>query len=167
MIKRIRQLFNSKGMTLIELIVSVMVLSVIMIAVTTVFAPILRTFERANNLAEANTLLDNLSALIMDDVAGATGITGGSGTFSIKTTHEIRYYTNTAGILYRSAPGFDGPVLHKDFYKYRGTAGDETVFSVSAACTYLEGLVTITLTLTATDGWSLTRDYTARPVGLA
>jgi len=163
MIKKLRRIFDAKGMTLIELVVSVLVLSVIMIAVTSVFAPILRTFERANNLAEANTLLDNISALVMEDVACATGVTGGSGAFTIKTTHEIRYYTNAAGILCRSAPGFDGPVLHRDFYKY---SGDETAFTISAACVHSGGLVTITLTLTATDGWSLTRDYTARPVGL-
>ena len=155
-----------RGVTLMELIVSVMVLSIIMIAVTTVFAPMLRVIERANNFAEANAMLDSISAYIMKDVADATGITAGSGAFTIRTSYNIEYYTNEEGILCRRAPGFDKPVLHKDYYKHGGAQGDKAVFSISAACAADDGLVTITLTLTAGDGWELTREYLAKPTGL-
>ena len=168
--KHTAKLLNNKGVTLIELVVAMMVLSIIMISVTAVFAPILRSFERANNLAEANTLLDNLSALIMDDVGSATAIplqgSTASGGFAVKTAYDVFYYGDADGILWRKVPGFAGPVLQKDFYKYRG---DDTVFSVAADCDFDEasGLVTITLTLSADFGWTLERVYTAKPVGLA
>jgi len=177
MINRIKSALNNKGFTLLELILSMVVLSLIMIAVTAVFVPMLRTFERANNLAEANTLLDNLSALIMEDVTSATSFSADPGTsvidvhgeindviFIVRTSYFIEYYVDSEGILCRRAPGLNGPVLQKDFYKYRG---EGTVFSIDATGSVNDGVVSITLTLTADFGWSLTREYSARPVGLA
>jgi len=160
-----RILSDNNGTTLIELVVAIVVLSIIMIMVTAVFAPVIRTFERANNLAEANTLLDNLSALIMNDIGSATAIPLISAdSFIVKNVYDVFYYADN-GILYRSAHGYANPVLPKDFYKYRG---DDTVFRVAAACDLDEtsGIVTVTLTLTADFGWNLERTYTARPVGL-
>jgi len=167
-IRRITRLLNSKGVTLMEMILSIMALSIIIIAVTAMFAPIMRFYERANNLAEANALIDNISALVFDDVTNAVSVEPGSGTFTIRTSYNIEYYSDSNGILRRRAPGFDGPVLQRDFYKYKGTGGDETVFSASADCKFDEntGMVTITLTLTADDGWELTRAYCAKPIGL-
>jgi len=155
--------FNNKGFTLIELIVSMAVLSIIMVAVTAVFLPMLQTFERANNLAEANTLLDNLSALIMDNMVNATDITPGQGSFTVTTSYYIRYYSDADGVLQLCAPGYNGPVLQKDFYKYK--AGN-TVFKIAADCNASDGVVTVTLTLTSDFGLTIVRDYTARPVGL-
>lgn len=164
--KRMTTVLNKNGFTLLELIVSIMVLSLIMIAITTVFTPALQAFSRANNLAEANTLLDNVATLVMDDVINATEVIPGTGTFTVKASHNFLYYTNGEGILCRSMPGYDSPVLPRDYYKYKGQGSEQTVFSVTASCAVRDGLVTITLTLTSDSGWSLTRDYTAKPVGL-
>jgi len=162
-----KRLFNKKGVTLIEMIVSVFVLSIILVAITTMFIPVLQTYARANNLAEANTLLDNISLLIMEDVANATSVTPGPADpdivlpdetlFTIKTSYYIEYYTNASGILCRRTGVFDAPLLPADFYKKN---------RVTAACTIDSSLVTITLTLYAADGWEHERSYSARPVGL-
>ena len=166
--KRIKRVLNSKGMTLMEMIMSIMVLSLIITAVASVFSPVLRFYERANNLAEASALIDSISALVMGDVANAVGVKPGLGAFTISTPYNVEYYSDGNGVLCRRAPGFDGAVLQRDFYKYKGLSGDETVFSVAADCEFDEntGLVTIALTLTAGDGLELTRSYAAKPIGL-
>jgi len=156
--KRIKMLSGNKGVTLVELIVSMFVLSLIMVAVTTVFAPMLRTYERANNLAEANTLLDNISVLVMDDIANATSITQTGAVFAVVTTHRITYEV-VDGVLTRSALSSDQiPVLDPGFYRNS---------RIEAGLASTGGLVTLTLRLISNDGWELERDYTIRPVGLA
>jgi len=177
--KKLKSLISKNdGFTMMELIVSMVVLSLILIAVTAVLAPVLQTFERANNLAEANTLLDNLSTIVMNDIANATSIDTDPHSviidsygepvdvlFIIKTIYYIRYYTDSRGILCKETLGFQEPVLQKDFYKYNG---DSTVFQIEAECNVDEdaGLVTVTLTLHASFMRPLDREYTSAPLGL-
>jgi prepilin-type N-terminal cleavage/methylation domain-containing protein len=189
MMKLIRRIPGNKGVTLIELIIAMLVMAVIMIAATTVFAPMLQAYQRANNLAEVNTLLDNISALVMSDVASATEIFENGRPdapdpadiepdnltllFSIRTTHFIDYYIDDNGILWRDAQSLGEPLqlLPRHFYKFWG---DETVFSVDGDETSLEldddtGVVTFTLTIRNQvdgGGWSRDRIYTSRPIGL-
>ena len=148
---------NKKGITLIELIISIMVLSIIIIAVTTVFAPIYRTYEQANDLAEVNTLLDNVSSVILDDVAKAISISPGTSRFTITASYDIVYSHDEGGLLTRSALGVEKPVFDKEFYRNS---------DISASCAVDSGLVTISLTLVSGNGWTVSRDYAARPVGL-
>jgi len=178
--KKLKSLISgNNGFTMMELIVSMIVLSLILIAVTAVLAPVLQTFERANNLAEANTLLDNLSTIVLNDVTNATAIDADPRTvitdsygepvdviFIIKTTYYIRYYSDSRGILCKETLGFQEPVLQKDFYKYKG---DGTVFRIDAGCHVNDstGLVTITLTLRADFMQPISREYTSAPLGLA
>ncbi|MCL1807176.1 MAG: prepilin-type N-terminal cleavage/methylation domain-containing protein [Oscillospiraceae bacterium] len=63
--KKIR---GKKGLTLVELIVSMMLLSIILIAVSSFFAPTLMTYFMANDLAEVNSLLNSLSSFIINDL---------------------------------------------------------------------------------------------------
>jgi len=178
--KKLKSLISdNRGFTMMELIISMVVLSLITIAVTAVLAPVLQTFERANNLAEANTLLDNLSTIVMNDVANATAIDANPNAviidtygepvyviFIIRTSYNISYYTDSRGILCKETFGFREPVLQRDFYKYNG---ERTVFRIEAGCDVDEaaGLVTITLTLQADFMQPLTREYTSTPLGLA
>jgi len=182
MIKRLKLQLNNKGLSLIELIVAMLVMVTIMIAVTTVFAPMLQTYQRANNLAEVNTLMDNISQLIMNDIASAHEVfeTGRTGTptitspagltlmFSLRTTHFIDYYLDTVGTIWIDTRGAGEPerMLPLHYYRYWG---DGNVFRVNDA-TFLNndnGVVTLTLFIdNINDGWSRTRIYTARPVTL-
>jgi len=193
MIKRIRRVLNIKGVTLIELIISMIVMAVIMIAATTVFMPILQAYQRANNLAEVNTLLDNISSLIMSDVASATEILDindrpdlpdelGNLTrlFSLQTTFFIDYFIDDNGFIWRDIQSLNDPIplLPRNYYKFWG---DDTVFSIytgreeeddepdNVEITRLDddnGIVTFILTIESIDGWFRTRVYTARPIGL-
>ncbi|MCL2820897.1 MAG: prepilin-type N-terminal cleavage/methylation domain-containing protein [Oscillospiraceae bacterium] len=132
--RRLRLLFCEKGITLIELLVAMVVMIVIMTAAVSIFAPMYQAYQRANNLAEVNTLLDNISALIMDDVARATDIStvaapvagvglppnlpaepatptsparpALTGLFRIRTTFFIDYYIDATGILWRNIPNW-------------------------------------------------------------
>jgi len=196
--KRIRQIFNIKGVTLIELIVAMIVMVTIMIAVTSIFAPMFRAYQRANNLAEVNSLIDNISALVMNDIASANEVFLIGNTplsipdppadhtrlFSLRTTYYIDYTVDANGILCRAVQGEEIPVplLPPHYYKFLGTAGNETVFTVFAVppSTAVDGVaptgivynaangnVTLTLTVQSADGWFRTRTYTSVPIGLA
>ena len=175
MINRINLLINKKGLTLIELIMAMLVMTIIMIAVTSAFLPTLKAYEKANDLAEVNTLLDNISTLILNDVNRAVEIPdpnpdpniapGINVDFSLKTSVSIIYYRDE-GVVRRRVQGFgDEALLPNQYYKFRR---GENVFSVTKM--ELEenaGVATLTLAITSVDGWSRERTYTARPIGLA
>ena len=182
---KIKLLLNSKGITLIEMLIAMVVMIVIMTAVTSIFAPMLQTYQRANNLAEVNTLLDNISALIMDDVASATEFpadpaapttipAGLTHLFRIRTTFFIDYYLDDEGLIWRNIPGWnegeDEPIelLPRHYYRFWG---DETMFHFEDAADItlanVNGVVTLNLNITnREDGWTRDRLYTARPIGL-
>jgi len=169
MIKRMKRVYNRKGITMIELMVSMIVLSIVMIAVTAVLMPMYRNYQKANNLAEINIILDTLSALVMNDIAGAISIDPPSGStesgaalrinasFDIIYTVMVMNTDNGNSILMRSARGGEAQaLLEEEFYKNN---------SISAKWTVEDGLVEITLKLTSAEGeWE--RTYKARPVGL-
>lgn len=111
---------NKHGMTMIELIVGMLVFSIIAISVSTILVPTLRAYAKANDLAEINTLLDNLSAEILDDISRADKVTlsGGSTNLRIETNvntviYDIGASAPNEGLLCRDGT----PVLHEDYYK--------------------------------------------------
>jgi len=166
MIGRFLRLFDKKGVTLIELLVAMVVLAIIATSATLVILPIYRLYERSNNLAEANTILDNISALIMEDVANATFIQQGTAqqnntnTFTIKTTYDIVYSINDTGNVIRDGLSGPRPVLDAGYFKNKSIT--------SVRCQLAGGVVRIEITLEDDDGgWTRTREYTARPVGLS
>ena len=172
LIARAARVLDRRGVTLVELIVAILVFSVITIAVTSVFAPILRTYDHANNIAEANSLLDNISALIINDIDNAMEVADSSSPFledspfTIRTARMVSFYINADGIMMRSVSDQRAELLPKDFYKSRGDGTVFTIGSASSSFDNLTGVVTISLTLRSIDGWELEREYTARPVGL-
>ena len=165
MIRRIRQVLNNKGLTMIELLIALFVFSIIAISVITVFVSAIGAYIRARDFAEVNTLMDNISALVMDDVMSATATPSElelppptprpGDQFTIFTTHYIVYSISPDDqILMRNGT----PVLAANFYR-----------SISLDAVKLEeidGNVTLTLTLTPGGGSPQTRSYTTRPVGL-
>jgi len=178
--KMMKQVLNNKGVTLTELIVTIMVVSIILSATVSVVGPVLRAFERANSFAEANTLLDNLAALIMHDVANAREIEplegligyvddeadGGAVVPARLTILTSRYVflevheIDGLNILTRHDE-YDGddpvPLLAGNYYRGK---------SVSVGWIVENGIVTIHLTLRSANGWEIEREYVARPLGL-
>jgi prepilin-type N-terminal cleavage/methylation domain-containing protein len=169
-----KRALDSKGVTMMELIVAMLVFSVIMAATSAVFAPILRSFIRANNLAEANTMLDNLSAIILADINNASGVTlpaigidppGGDtangDTLTINAGFVIEYDVNGGGHVIRNTPFGSGPVLDPRYYRDAWVS-----FSWEWDPEDPNGLVALTFTVSHPDGWTHTRTYAARPMGL-
>lgn len=117
----IKLLKNKNGMTMIELIVGMLVFSIIAISASTILVPTLRAYAKANDLAEINTLLDNLSAEVLDDISRATEVTITNTGIAPDTNTEIKIKTNVNTVTYDATSGLlcmDGtPVLHEDYYK--------------------------------------------------
>jgi len=168
-------------MKLTELIVAIMVFTIIMVSVTSVFAPMLRAYSKANNLAEANTILDNTAALIMDDIAGAVAVAGLPGISPASrvlpgpgdgfapweaelvingSPHRVEYRQTADGLQRRTVTASGGEwrfLLEPEFYRHS---------TIDMGWDFSDGLVTITLRLISNDGWFRERIYMARPVGL-
>jgi prepilin-type N-terminal cleavage/methylation domain-containing protein len=88
MIKKIK---NKCGMTLVELIAVLFIFSIIGTSVSAVLVPTLRAFARANDLAEMNTLMDNLTKELLNDLSTAKDIDEfGLGGIEIKKANGAR-----------------------------------------------------------------------------
>jgi prepilin-type N-terminal cleavage/methylation domain-containing protein len=166
----IKILKSKKGMTLTELIAGMMLFAIITAAVSAVLAPMLRTYARANDLAELNTLLDNLANHIISDLSKATAI-GNVGTqniISITIDTDIVEYTvehagDDAGALLKRVNGSaPTPVFVKDFYKNKSVSFLVTPESSGSA-------YTLTVRILDRDNSPIpmiSRDYAVRPLAL-
>ena len=144
-----------------------MVISLIMVAVTTVFGPMLNAFRRNNRLAEANPMMDNIAMLMLDDLTGANSISndGDADTGDVLTITHTAYtvhYRLYNGEIQRNIPESDlpgfRPLFDVGFYR-----GNDINFEWETDGEYF----TLTLTLTSSfDNWTRTREYTVRVVGL-
>ena len=178
MSKRIRRVLNKKGVTLMELIVALLVFSLILTAVTSIFGPFLRAHIRANDFAEANTLLDNLATIIMNEVNNSTGFEESEGRIGNPDPSSDMYsFTpaplgmweigNMQGMAFRigndilewsAQGGVWQPLLDQNFYVGK---------ALSIGWSETDGLVSVTIRLQQVDGWwQLERTYMARPLGM-
>lgn len=173
-----RILKNRKGMTLIELLIGMLIFSIIMAAVSSVFAPTLRVYYSAIELAECNSLLNSLSAEILHDISraekksdGSAGITASSTSILIhRKTGTIEYGTKVYGASGKLLLTRNGtPVLGEQFYKgkslilsFRNPDADKSEISGAFPDSFY-----VRLTLQRADGTELvTRDYAAAPIGM-
>jgi len=175
---------SRRGVTLMELIVSIVVISLIMLAVTTVFGPFLQAFRRANSLAETNPIFDTISMLIQHDMQSAFGVAGIAPAAGVavngdymtirRVEHRVIYRLTQCGcncgldVIERSvsAPEADDPTFSPlfdcNFYR-----GKQVVFAWD--WDKPNGIVTLTLDL---DNLEINqamapRRYVFRPPGLA
>lgn len=116
----IEKVLKSKsGMTLTELLVGMLIAALLMASISAVLVPTLKIYKTANDLAEMNTLLDNLANQITSDFSIAKTVnftdTGEAWIAVITKTNDsyITYSVNDDGILCRDAT----PVLAEGFYK--------------------------------------------------
>jgi prepilin-type N-terminal cleavage/methylation domain-containing protein len=189
----LKPVINKKGVTMMELIVSILVFTIIMAAATSIFAPMLRGFQRANNLAEANTIMDNIATFILDDIRRADTprpqepiyyftlrenappapspppttdpVSGNARLHIIYNPLPVSniVYEAIDGRIWRAHRGNEAIPLFDDGF-YRGT---EVTFSWEwFRSGPKNGLVELTLSISHPDGWQRDRVYTARPLGL-
>lgn len=135
---------SSKGVSLMELVVAMMVFSILVMAVSTVFLPMLQTYYHAVDFAETNPLLDEISNTLLTDINQANAIsvvneTDGRMTLTLNIkragyaaftvvyslqpidddNNPVTPPANPALYLYRAFDG-DPPVLVHDPDYYRG-----------------------------------------------
>jgi prepilin-type N-terminal cleavage/methylation domain-containing protein len=164
------RLADQQGVTMIELIISIVVISIITVAVTTVFSPMLRTFQRAHSIAEANAMMDSIAMLMLDDINNAVRIATppAKNVITIEKPNYTVTYTVAGGIIMQTftAPGVAAvppfPLFDAEFYRRK---------TVSFEWTINNGIITLSLRV---DGpteligtaWHRTREYVTRPLGL-
>jgi prepilin-type N-terminal cleavage/methylation domain-containing protein len=161
----LKALNNKKGVTLTELVVAMLVMSIIMLSVTTVFLPVYNAYTYANNLAEVNNLLDSLSSVILSDLENASGDVRWDGTaLTIPTRHGGAGVTYTVNdeLLERNGT----PVYARGFYKAKTVELDAEADVNNIITPGPNGAITVTIIIRDRTGVMAIRDYAARPVGM-
>lgn len=164
----IKILKNKKGMTLMEVVVGMLTFSIIVISVTIVLPSILGAYDKANDLAEINTMLDNLTFEMLSDLSDATEATVSDTAITIKTNRKTVTYSigagDNAGLLLKDGRA----ILEKSYYKGKTVK----VEYYNEDSTKLEGTVSksiIVKMILLSDSASVmaTRDYAVKPLGLS
>jgi len=159
---------DKKGLTLIEVLVGCMMFAIITIAVSTVLAPTLMAYVRANNFAEYNTLVDNVANQILSDLSRSTRApepVPSDWDMEIKVnlhTHTVRYAV-MGGILYRAENDVFLPVFTSEFYK-----GKSLSFKIDSDIdgSYILTVRISEITTGGGAGFELEREYAVRPLAL-
>jgi len=169
MIKKL--LKSTKGFTLIELIVGLVIFGIISVAVSALLAPTLFAFMRANDFAEYNILLDNIANQIISDLSQSTEppvfTEGGDqpdATWNdvtiAKPAARVRYTvagTGNRGVLQREINGETFNVFTEDFYRRKLVS-----FKLN---TFDENSYILTVRLDHANGnFEIQREYAVRPL---
>ena len=100
-------------MTLVEAIAGILIFAIIAASATTILASVSRAYVKANDLAEANVLLNSLSSVILTDLRYTSGVTVSGSEIEIKTGSGTVVYDVEDGLLYRD----ERPVFDRQYYK--------------------------------------------------
>ena len=168
----IKILKNKKGLTLVELIIGMVVLSIILIMASAVLLPTLQFQRRANELAEQNALLDNLANQIVYDLSRAVEpvlFSGGVLKIPVGAAGggEVIYTVNSIGLIERQTAGeaIAQPLLPNRFH--RGLMVDNiSLVQVDDTDLDIPGIVYELTVSLVNDNTTFTRDYIVRPLGL-
>lgn len=159
------------GVTIIEIIVGMLLFSVIAMSISSILVPVLRTYANANELAEMNTLLDNLANEITSDFASARSITfSGPEENMTATVDSVFTYAVDRGILFKNIT----PVLPANYYKRKTVTvtyydasgyGDVAWTASPPSVTSSTSSYIISITLLNGDGNPMiSREYAVRPL---
>jgi len=146
-----------------ELLVGLMLLAIIATAAGSSLSPMLKIYARANDMAEWNTLLDNIANRMISDLSQATvpldftvnPVTNDDITIVIDGI-DVDYSISADGILLING----NPFLEKNYYKQK---------SVNFSCRPEGPDVAYILTITISHdrgGEAISRDYAVRPLVL-
>ncbi len=132
--KKLKLLKTSKGVTLMELVVAMLVFAILMMTVTAILTPMLRTYYRAVDFAETNPLLDEISNKMLADINQANSVqvdtAANTLTLTIKRPGQVAYTViydhqpidGVNNVLHRTVSGVEAaettvPVYDPHFYE--------------------------------------------------
>ena len=155
-----------KGMTIIELVIAMILFVMLTIAVSAVFAPMMRAYAKANEIAECNTLLDNIANQMISDMSEVTKPLEDNNSLPVDDillididNVKVDYSIDSDGIVLKNGAA----VLSKNFYK------DKSIkFSCSAA-DELDGkayILTVAIFSDENNEQIASRDYAVKPLFL-
>ena len=128
-----KHLKNNKGMTLIEVIISLIILSLVTVSVSQLMISFSNLYKQINTMASTNILLDVVSADILNEIRHAKGIDElTDGSITIKTNNGSVKYDAEGGRVKKD--GVD--IYHEDLYKHKsvvlnfGQDDDNGIYSV-------------------------------------
>ena len=155
---------NKNGMTLIEMIVSMVLFVIVAATVSAILVPMLKVYAKANEFAECNTLLDNIANQIISDLSDATVEledlgAGNEISITIDNPEDVKYSVDSdSGVLLKN----DIPVLTKTYYKNKSVS-----FVCNSASTDSGTAYTLTvIILSDRHGEMMRRKYVVRPLAL-
>lgn len=169
------------GMTLIELVVAMLLFSMIVLAVTTVFVPMLKSYNNATEFAETNTLLDNIANELIGAIDKASTVSCSQNKVTITynainpaneleggvTTYEVKDNAGQDllyrdGILFLDRKYYRGKSLLVDFYtiKVDGSIDTAIIPTDNPKSFYVR------ISILKDANTFATRDYAVRPIGL-
>jgi len=173
-------LSSKKGLTLTELIVTIVVFSIILTSAAAFFVPMLRSYIRTVDFAEANTLIDTIATLVINEVTNSTHFEDnqgriGAGISDLSSMYELPerdnwHIGNAQGTVFRI---YDGTwqwsttpeneaswrsVIDRNYYRSK---------NLFIGWYNYNGVVTLTIRLEQNnDWWQMERNYAVRVLGL-
>lgn len=111
---------NKKGVTIVESLLCLVLLTILSVLVISSLSPVLKMYVRANESAEANMLLSSISDEIVTSLTRASAVKLNAGELNITTgIDQVTYTVESDGILYRKGRQDTAgqQVLDKDYYK--------------------------------------------------
>lgn len=162
-----RALKSKAGYTLTELIVAIAVAGIMLGLVALITARTVSVITAANDLSEANRILDTVSGEIAASMEEAVAPVAATADGSIAVTtyaHTIVYSVSDDKLLYKSVDGeMAKPVFESSYYHGKGIA---LAFAERPGTP--DPCYDVTITLLDTDGEIIAqRTYAVSPVALA
>ena len=140
-----------------EVIVGMLLFGMVIMTLTAAISPLMLAYNRANDLAEYNQLLDAIGNRIASEMAKATDINGSENSVTIETDSGEIIYTALSGHLLRNG----APVYQPEFY--RGKTISFTVNEDDAPNFFL--ILTVSSTASGRHtGSTISRPYAVRPL---
>ena len=158
---------STAGMTLIELMIGLVVFAIVSTAASAIMLPILNAYVNANELAEINTLMDNLSAELLSDLADATAVQYRASDGALVIESGVRptttYTVDGNGRIMRNG----NSLFDELFYRRKTVSLEYSETSPVTTNHTFTTQVVVRISLFGQGGQQLgQREYAVRPLGL-
>ena len=153
---------NQQGLTLVELIISMIIISVIFTSVAAVLSSTVEMYSKLNEWAEINSMLDNISGEMVTDAREANrDVTISDKTIMIRTKNKGDVIYNVEnGFLYKNGQ----LVLDKLYYK--GKTIDMNFLDEDGNTIDSGSPAAFTIKITLLPNGDFSREYSIKPLGL-